>query len=230
MACAVFYGGYNRIMMMRVFMALCVLAVPSVAKADYFSWKDAKTGLSMTFPDTWKVQNNLNPDTIMTVMGPSDQNGQPVCRVDVRDDRRYTLFPARYGDDIQKVAVSTPFWKSFLAQYDEYNLGNVFDGAGLGRWHASYALASYSKRFGTAFQSRRAIMFASLYGDKLYVAECSAMAHEYERWDADFRGIIKSIDFKKAYHELPTGEYANFLKESEQFFWAPQGPAGTTAY
>jgi len=148
----------------------------------------------------------------------------------VNDDRRYTIFPARYGDDVQKVAVSQPFWKSYLSRYDGFLIGNVYDGAGLGRWFASYALASYNQRVGTVTQSRRAVMFASLYGDKLYVVECSSLAHDYERWDGDFRGIIKSIDFKKFYHELPTGDYANFLKESEQFFWAPQGPLGTTAY
>lgn len=217
-------------MMLRLFIAVAVLCLPSLAKADYFVWQDEGTGLSLTFPDTWKVQNNVNPNTLMTVMGPSDMNGQPVCRVDVTPDRRYTIFPARYGDDVQKVVLSVPFWKTYLGNYDEYQLGNVYDGAGLGRWFASYAMASYSQRFGTAYQSRRAVMYASLYADKLYVVECSALAHEYERWDADFRGIIKSVDFKKAYHELRTGEYADFLKEAEVFFWAPQGPDGTTAY
>ena len=217
-------------MMLRLFIVIVVMFFPVVAKADYFAWKDEKSGLSMTFPDTWKVQNNLNPSTILTVMGPSDNNAQPVCRVDVTSDRRYIIFPVRYGDDVQKTAIGLPFWKSYLGKYDNYELGSVYDGASLGRGFASYALASYNLRLGTVMQSRRAVMFASLYGDKMYVVECSALAHDYERWDADFRGIIKSIDFKKFYHELPTGDYANFLDEVEQFFWAPQGPAGTTAY
>ena len=216
-------------MILRLFIFIVVLALPTVAKADYFVWQDEKTGLSLTFPDTWKTVNNANPDTIITMIGPSDED-KPVCRVDVRDDKRYTIFPARYGDAIQKVAVSQLFWKAYLGQYDEHTLGRVHDGAGLGRWFASFALASYTKHFGTVIQSRQAIMFASLYYDKLYVVECSALAHGYERWEMDFRGIIKSVDFKKAFHELPTGEYKNFLDEAELYFWAPQGPEGTTAY
>lgn len=213
----------------RLLIFIFVLTLPGVARADYFVWKDGKTGLSLTFPDTWKVQSSVNPDTIMTVMGPSD-TAQPTCRVDVREDRRYTIFPADHGDAVQKVAVSRPFWEAYLGQYDGYDIGKMQDGAGLGRWFASFALASYQKHFGTVMQARRAIMFASLYGPKLYVVECSSLAHGYGRWEADFKGIIKSVDFQKAFHELPTGEYANFLHDAEMYFWSPSGPEGTTAY
>jgi len=216
-------------MMLRLFIFIAVLALPTVAKADYFVWQDEKTGLSLTFPDTWKMQSNAGDDTIVTVAGPGDTE-QPVCRVDARPDGRYTIFPARYGDAVQKVAVSKEFWDKYLGQYSGYNLGTMYDGAGLGRWFASFAMASYKREFGSVLQQRRAIMFASLYYDKLYVVECSALAHGYERWEADFKGIIKSVDFKKAFHELPTGEYANFLKGSEMYFWSQTGPEGTVGY
>jgi hypothetical protein len=216
-------------MMLRLFIFIAVLALPTIAKADYFLWQDDKTGLSMTFPDTWKMQNNAAADTIMTVGGPSD-TAQPVCRIDARSDKRYVIFPVEYNDAVQKVAVSKPFWDKYLSQYDGYSLGGVYDNAGLGKGNASFAVASYKTSLGTVLQSRRAIMFASLYGDKLYVVECSALAHGYDRWEMDFRGIIKSIDFKKHYHELPTGEYANFLKDAELYFWSPSGPEGTIVY
>lgn len=216
-------------MILRLFIFCAVLALPTMAKADYFVWKDDKTGLSMTFPDTWKMQSNAAIDTIMTVGGPSD-NDQPQCRIDARSDKRFIIFPVRYNDSVQKVAVSRPFWEKYLGQYDGYNLGGVYDDAGLGRGNASFAVASYRTHLGTVLQDRRAIMFAAIYGDKLYVAECSALAHGYERWEADFRGIIRSIDFKKYYHELPTGDYANFLKDAELYFWSQTGPEGTTAY
>lgn len=216
-------------MILRLFIVLAVLFAPSAARADYFAWQDEKSGLTITFPDTWKMVSNAGPETILTISGPSE-TGRPVCRVDVRPDRRYTIFPARYGDAVQKVAVSRPFWENYLSQYDKYNLGAVHDGAGLGRWFASFALASYSRHFGEVMQSRKAIMFASLYRDELYVIECSALEHEYDRWELNFRGIIKSVDFEKAFHELPTGEYANFLDEAELYFWSQTGPEGTTAY
>lgn len=216
-------------MMLRLFIALAVLAAPQAAHADYFFWEHEKTGLTMTFPDTWKMQNNGAPDTIMTIGGPSD-NAQPVCRVDAKTDKRFAIFPVRYNDAVQKTAVSKPFWEQYLAQYDGYNLGGVYDNGGLGRGNASYAIATYRSSLGTVLQDRRAIMFASLYGNRLYTVECSALSHGYERWEADFRGIIKSVDFKKYNHELPTGEYANFLKDAEMFFWSQTGPEGTVAY
>jgi hypothetical protein len=216
-------------MKLRLLPLIALLLFPTAAKADYFVWKDEKTGMTATFPDTWKTVNNLHPETILTIMGPAEKD-QPVCKINVRDDKRFTIYPARYGDAVQRVAVSTGFWRSYMGNYDDYTIDRVYDGAGLGRWFASFALGSYSQRFGTAMQTRRAIMYASLYNDKLYVLECSTLNHAYERWAADFKGIIKSVDFKKAYHELPHGEYANFLKESELYFWAQTGPEGTTAY
>lgn len=216
-------------MKFKALILAAVLVLPTAAKADYFVWQHAKTGLTITFPDTWKMQNNAGDNTILTIAG-SSYSEQPQCKVEVRDDGRYTIYPARYGSAVQKEAVSVPFWKQYLAQYDQYNLGHVYDGAGLGRWFASYALASYSRKFGTVEQGRRAVMYASLYNDKLYVIECSALDYGYDRWAQNFRGIIKSVDFKKTYHEVPTGEYADFLNEAETFFWAQTGPEGTTAY
>lgn len=215
--------------MLRFLSFLLVFLSPLTAKADYFVWQDEKSGLSVTFPDTWKMQNNVHPDTVLTVMGASP-NDQPVCRIDVREDKRYTIFPPRYGDAVQEVAVSTPFWNRYLQQYDSYNIENVYDNAGLGRWHASYALASYTRRFGSVIQQRRAIMFASLYNDTMFMIECSALNDGYERWALDFQSVIKSVDFEKAYHEIPTGDYANFLEDVDQLFWAQTGPDGTVIY
>ena len=117
-----------------------------------------------------------------------------------------------------------------MGHYDEYAIDKVYDGGGLGRWLASYALASYSKRDGTVFQQRRGIMFASLYNDTMYIVECSSLNHAYERWDNNFRSIIKSIDFKKAYHEKAIGDYHDFLKGAETYFWAQGMPEGTVRY
>ncbi len=218
---------------MRLFLFLLIFSVPlfvvNPAQADYFLWQDADSGLTVTFPDTWKTQNNRNPDDVLSISAPS--NGEdPTCKIKVSDDRRYMIYPSDFGDAIQREAVSIPFWKTYYSLYDEYTIDRVYDGGGLGRWLASYALGSYSKRDGTAFQQRRAIMFASLYNDKMYMVECSALNHAYDKWDNDFRSIIKSIDFKKAYHERPTGDYANFLKKADLYFWAQTGPEGTVAY
>ncbi len=219
--------------MTRLFLFLAIFTVfltsATISKADYFLWKEPKSGLTMTFPDTWQRQSHRHPDEILRIVAPSNGDN-PVCSVKVSDDKRYTIFPADYGKAVQRTAVSIPFWKSYMANYDDYTIDRVFDGAGLGRWLASYAFGTYSMRDGTAMQQRRGIMFASLYYNKLYIVECSSFNHAYDRWGPNFRSIIKSIDFKKMYHEHLTGNYANFLKEADIHFWAQTGPEGTTAY
>jgi hypothetical protein len=183
----------------------------------------------MSFPDTWKKQNNRGSNEILSIVAPSDGDN-PVCKISQSDDKRYVIFPPEYGDAVQRDAVSIPFWKSYMANYDDYAINKIYDGGGLGRWHASYATASYTKRDGTQRQSRRGIMFASLYYDQLYIVECSALAEGYDRWANNFRSVIKSIDFKKIYNERAVGEYHDFLKNSEMYFWAQTGPEGTVQY
>lgn len=214
---------------MKYLFALALLILPTAAHADYYVWQDAKSGLTMTYPDTWELKNNRNPDEVLSILAPSNGD-DPTCKIRVSDDTRYTIYPAEYGDAVQRDAVSIDFWKSYMASYDDYAIDKVYDGGGVGRWHASYAIGSYTQRNGTTQQSRQAIMFASLYYNKLYVVECSALNHAYDRWDNDFRSIIKSIDFKKMYNERPTGEYHDFLKGSEMYFWSQTGPEGTTKY
>lgn len=215
---------------MKIFLCLIVLLLSAQpAKAHYFVWQDNDSGLSVSFPDTWKTNNNRGVDDALTISAPSDGE-DPVCKIQISDDKRYTIYPPDFGDAVQRDAVSIPFWKSYMGNYDDYVIDRVFDGGGLGRWRASYALATYSKRDGTAYQQRRAIMFASLYYDRLYVVECSTLNHGYERWDNDFRSVIKSIDFKKAYHEKKIGDYHNFLALADKYFWAQTGPEGTTTY
>ena len=214
----------NRIVL---FLALFLISTP--AFADYFVWQDPKSGLSMSFPDTWQKQTNRDPATILTIEAPSNSDDAS-CKIQTHDDKRYTIFSSDYGRDVQKDAVSIPFWKSYMGNYDAYDIGRVYDGGGLGRWIASYATAAYTARDGEALTSRRGLMFASLYYDTLYIVECSSYANSYEKWDRNFRSVIKSIDFKKIYNERKTGHYANFLDEVDQYFWAQTGPEGTIGY
>ena len=219
---------YN-ITMTHILLVLSIFLLSfSPVKAEYFLWEDSKSGLTLTFPDNWKMQTSGTSNEILRIAGPGQDN--PMCRVKAKEDKRYTIFPSDYGDAVQREAVSIPFWKDYMTYYDDYTIDRVFDGGGLGRWLASYAFGSYMHRNGTAYESRQAIMFASLYYDTLYVIECSTLNNGYDKWGPIFRSIIKSVDFKKTYHEHQTGEYANFLKEADLYFWAQTGPEGTIGY
>lgn len=217
-------------MMVRIFFLLSLFVLfPQVAKADYFLWEDPKSHLTITFPDTWKIASNQNANDILTIRGP-DTRGMPKCVVKTRTDKRYVIFPPQYGRSIQQEAVSKKFWDVYLKEYQDYNLAKVVDDAGLGRWHASYALAGYTDYDGTVFEKRRAIMFASLYYDTMYILECSALENSYEDWYFPFMSIVKSVDFRKLYNEIPSGHYRDFITKLEKYFWVQGKPDGITSY
>lgn len=217
-------------MVRSLLISALILLCPMTAKADYYVWQDPASGLSMSFPDTWKTVGDIDKADVITIVGPSDNNANPRCVVKVKDDKRFVIFPVQYGPDVQKEAVSRPFWEMYLGEYSDYTLNEVYNDSGLGRWHASYALAGYMKQDGTVLERRRAIMFASLYFDKMYIVECSSLDHAYDQWHFPFMSIIKSIDFKKMYNELPTGHYRDFQKKAEKYFWSQTSPDGTTGY
>lgn len=204
-----------------------VIAVP--ARADYFVWEDPDSGMTVTFPDTWKRQSNQQPDDMLTIQGPASDNAQPVCRVRVRDDKRGLVYPPEYSRSVQKEFVSRAFWKDYLATYDDFNTGPIYEG-GLGRGFASYTTASFTRRDGTVHQTRSGILFASLYFDKVYIIDCSTLSEGFGQWVDTFRSIIKSVDFRKAHHERDYGDYANFLHDADTYIWSQPNPVGVAKY
>lgn len=191
--------------------ALFVLfAVP--ARADVFKWEHPESGLTLTYPDTWAVLTQVEPDTIFRVQAPSTTD-EAECRVRVRPENRFLIYPPRYDPAVQKVAYSADFWKDYLfGRYEDIMIHNVSDQAGFGRGYASYMLATYTT-LGDDPALRSALGFASAYNDKAYILECSSLAGAFENWAGMFQSIAKSVDFRKAYHESASGNYRNFLNE-----------------
>ncbi len=191
-------------------LAFICFAVP--ARADIFVWEDPESGLTLTFPDTWKTHSPVAPDTILTVLAPSSTD-EAMCRVRVRDENRFLIFPPRYSAAVQKVAYSTDFWKEYLhANYEDVIIHKVRDQAGLGRGFASFMLSTYTT-LGEDAARRSSIGFASPYFNKAYILECSSLAGAFENWLTMFQSIAGSVDFKKAHHETATGNYRDFLAE-----------------
>jgi hypothetical protein len=189
---------------------LLLFAVP--ARADIFVWEDPESGLSLSFPDTWSVLNNMEPDDVITIKAPSASD-EAVCRIKVRDDGRFLIYPPRYDSAAQRTAYSVDFWKSYLrGRYDNVIIHRVRDKAGLGRGHASYMLASFVTP-GEYASLKSAIGFAALYNDKAYVVECSSFAGAFNNWLQLFQSIVGSVNFKKAHHEMVTGHYRNFMED-----------------
>lgn len=217
--------------MMRKFYKSCLAmtlaaglgsASASIAHAEYYLWQDQGTGLTISFPDTWKEVSSNEPDDVLTIMPPSGR-AHAACRVRVREDGRSLIYPPRLSDAIQKTDYSLPFWEKYLKEYNDAKIVNFRDGAGLGRGFASYATAEYDSAVQGPYMHRKALMFASLYDDKAYVLECSSHRDAFNDWKGLFLSIAGSMDFRKIDNELITGNYRNFLADPKIEFEGVEG-------
>ena len=192
---------------------LLMFALP--ARADVVVAHDDVHGFTMAYPDTWARVSNQQPDDELTIYAPANGDNA-FCRMRVRDDARYRIYPARFGHAIQRDAVSYNFWNDYLSEFFAARAIKIKDDAGLGRGFASFAEVSF---VGDNWprEHRRGVMFASLYGNRMYIAECSSAANAFSNWHEIFMGIIKSIDFEKTVFEVPSGNYRDFLQDPTLF-------------
>lgn len=201
----------------KILMAVLVLA-PSVAKADYFVWADEQTGLTASFPDSWKIIANRQPDDVLTVALPSgDDKAQCLIRADI--DKRFLIYPQHLRKDVQRVAFSKDFWKDYNATYQNVQVLGFGDETGMGKGYASTEMITYTTAPDEPFENRAAIISVSNYYDKTYIAECSSRQNAYSKYATAFLSFMKTIDQKKAYHELTIGNHPrDFLQDPEMEF------------
>lgn len=189
---------------------LCSFVVVE-AKADVFFVEDQNDRFTLTFPDTWKKADNQKPDDKLTVYAQGEYNFTS-CRVRVREDRRFVIFPNEYADEVQRTQVSQDFWNNYLGEYDNVAIEIFKDDSGLGQGFASMVEASFDTAEGSLVH-KRGIMFASIYHDQLYVVDCSSEESVYDEMRPIFLGIIKSVDFTEVINGRTQGHYRNFTDE-----------------
>ncbi len=125
-----------------------------LARADYFVWQDPKSGLSLSYPDTWAMVSQRQPDEIFSIIAPSSEGDDAVCRVRVREDKRYLVYPPHLGRDVQTISYNREFWDDYLNEYDNVELYSNQDG-GLGRGYGSFAVAGYDGALFSPYASFR---------------------------------------------------------------------------
>lgn len=188
-------------------LAVCAALYSAPAKADYVMWQDAQLGVSLSYPDTWHTVNNEQPNDVITVALPSGDD-KAVCRLRADDEGRFLIYPSKLQGNVQKTNFAgEAFWKEYLAIYEQPQIHTMNDAAGLGRSFASMVVASYLQAPDKPYAFRTGIAAVSPYYDHVYVAECSADAKNYNAYHDLFLSFMKSIDYKKAYHELTIGNY-----------------------
>lgn len=177
----------------------------SSAKAEQFFWQHPGTKLTVTVPDTWSMMHNQKPDDVLTFIAPSPDDF-PVCRMRVRQDRRFIIYPHRFADSIQHLNYSQEFWDDYAGEFFGGVVQHYADDAGLGRGQGSFAEILFAPD-AAPLRARKAIAFAALYRDKAYILECSANAEDYERWLPAFMSVAKSVQFREEISQLPGGHY-----------------------
>lgn len=192
--------------------AFLLSVLPGVAHADYYVWDHQKTGVTLTYPDTWKLTNNRKPSDIFTVAGPNDYRDHPRCSLNVRDDRRFLIYPPEYSHSVQKIAYSSDFWETEVRKrYHNPEVIQFGDNAGLGKGFGSYVIVDYVVKHGDKDIEMRALANATLYAGKAYYFECTARRDGFDKWQPLFQSIGGSIDFQKVYSEHAHGFYRNFI-------------------
>jgi hypothetical protein len=192
-------------------LSTAMLAASGAARADVFYWQDPESGASLTFPDRWAQVSNQNPGDVLTVRAPGG-NDFAECRLNVQPDGRFKIYPAEYSPQIQRKNISRDFWDGAFALYNNVNIDQVSDNAGLGRGFGSWATASYETAKG-ARMIKRSLAYASYYDRHVYTLECSAEAAAYDRWVNPFLSVVKSVNFKKTSNGQTTGYYRDFLSD-----------------
>lgn len=203
-----------KILRMTMLAAVAMTAFIGTAKADYGVWTDAKTGMTISFPDTWKQINNQWPNDVITFSLPSG-DANATCKISSQQDKRFLIYPNKYRADIRDKNFAMNFWEKYATQYNSVKMVRYADNAGLGQGFSSMALVSFltppNNPDGSDAQDRGGLMAVTNYADKVYVAECSSYLPAYGNYHVQFMDFFKSISFKKYYHELVVGDYRNFL-------------------
>ncbi len=186
----------------------------SPVQAESFFYEDRDEHFTITFPDTWKRINNQKADDEVTIAAPGLRD-YATCRVRVRKDRRYVIYPGKFDSDIQKVAYSRDFWNTYLGEFNDVVVDTFKDHSGLGRGYASMAEASYDTAEGTLVR-KRGVMFATLYHDRVYIADCSAEESVYHKWRPAFMSVVKSLDITAGVrHPKAQGHYRPFNQDDK---------------
>lgn len=209
-----------RILKAAITTFILATGVSATAHADYFVWQDPKSGLSLSYPDTWAMVSQRQPDEVFSIIAPSSTNDDAVCRVRVRDDKRFVIYPPHLSAEVQTISYNNAFWQDYLNEYDNVEVYGTTESTGLGRGYGSYVVAGYEAALFSPKVKRRGIAVSSLYFDKAYIVDCSSRATAFEKWQPLFLSIMGSVDFKKAHDELWSGDYRNFFADPRlEFKW-----------
>ncbi len=194
-----------------IFLLFCIT---DTAHADYYLWEDSRSGITLSFPDSWQMGSAIDPSTIIRLKAPAPAEHYTTCRVRTQEDRRYLSYPPINDETVHQVAYGGHYLKSHVETYRESRLLNFGKEAALGNGPASYAVFDYKKHLEEReFIDMRKIVFVSFKYKTVTFFECESNVGEFKKWYPIFLSIAKSIDHPRIHHELSNGNFRFFQGE-----------------
>jgi hypothetical protein len=197
--------------------ALCLLLPAAPARAEVIVLRDVGAepggGLTLSVPDDWARAPNAQPGDRITAVGPGGAARLTVARA---PDARFDVYPRRYADAVQRVAVDEGFWRTLWAgRHDDVRVLTRRDGAGLGTAFAGWAEAAFTPTTGPdAGVPQRGIVAAGLYAGQMTTAACSAPAAQWPRWRETCLRALDSAEHRAVHTPFPpAGYYRNFMAD-----------------
>lgn len=186
-----------------------LIAVSAPAAADTFVWQDPRGDYTMSFPDTWRIQTEDTPSTMLRIAGPLAEDNA-TCRMQVDADGRLKIYPKRLTDEAVVETLDQDFYDQQVAQHPDSRVIAYYAPASMGGKGDATAVQYVFNDDGNPMYG---VMIGSIYGGKRYVANCSSKMEVYDRWSPVFASILDSVELKSKYHPFAIGYYRDFLMD-----------------
>lgn len=192
------------------FIAGCLSFAP-FAQAEQFVWSDKNQEFTINVPDDWARTSARFSDEVIAFQAPGQENFAS-CRVRVREDHRYDIYPPKYDAAIAQKVVGDQFWADYMGIYSGYRLNRFTPYAGLGEATASKVDVTFIDENGYKVL-KRGMALAGLHQGQVYVFECASDYQVYHRFAPIFSNILAS--FQHRWRDLTHvgGDYRPFLND-----------------
>ncbi len=191
-------------------LAALMAVVPMTAEASMFVWKDKTLGIGFSFPDTWTIQTQDVPGTVIRVAAPIGDDAA-TCRIRSAQDGRVQIYPKDLMGTAMRGKLDHAFWDHEVAQYSNGAVADYATTQKPGAIDVSAVHVSYTEESGNGPRQMSGSMIATIYGGTRYVISCAAKQEEYEKYVETFASIMESVELDAKYHPFATGYYRNFL-------------------
>lgn len=192
--------------MKYIFAVLCVLmAWGNPAKAEVFVWNDPATSLSLSYPDHWLRQAQLDGGEKLLISHPQGHDlAQCVLSAQDKTDRLLNaqtvldgLLNMGYGDATVTSHRDHASWANRVATITGARFSMMVDGQ-------AYPM--------------QAVQYSTLFKGQLHTLLCSAYQPRYQIHAGLFASVAASVKSKIIATPYPNGRYRDFTREHVYLF------------